>query len=83
MRPRHDDPPPTGIAQRDQHDHQSLLLDLRTSLTVITGNIQLLERWVRDDRSRPPDVTLARLASIAASARDMRHRLQRLEDDGR
>ena len=36
-----------------------LLHDLRTELTLISGNAQLLESWVRDGRSLPAEATLA------------------------
>ena len=78
--PRHHD---TRPAERlPTPDHESLLHDLRASLTVISANAQMLERWVASGRSCPPEVTLTLLEVITGSAQTMRDRLRRLEDDG-
>ena len=79
MTPRHDTPPVTRLPKPDQ---QVLLHDLRTSLTIVTGNAQLLERWVRDGPQHSPEATLALLGRITGSARDMRERLRRFDDVG-
>jgi signal transduction histidine kinase len=70
------------VAPLPEPDRRLLLHDLRTALTVISGNAQLLERWVRDGRSLPAEATLALLERILGSAQDIGDRLQRLDEHG-
>lgn len=78
MTPRPDEIPNTLLSPDERH---ALLHDLRTPLTVLNGHAQLLERWVQNGRSCPPETTLVVLERISGCVQDMRQRLTRLEAD--
>jgi len=72
------DPARDHPASRDREDApDSLLHDVRTSLTVIIGNAQLLERWTRDNDGERHAYALCRVGRIEDAARQLRIRLER------